>query len=126
MKTKKKKQKKYNNPYIKKSFIHGKGLFSHKRYKKNDIIFKDIFPHFKKDQNYINMFIFFDKYILNKCKFINHCKKKQNVDIVQKNDKYLLIATKNIHKDDELLGNYDMIHLKFPFIDKSDNDYVTC
>tara|TARA_Y100001970_G_C14102343_1_gene786180 strand:- start:429 stop:818 length:390 start_codon:yes stop_codon:yes gene_type:complete len=126
IKKRKGKKRKYKNPYIKKSLIHGKGLFSHKKYIKNDIIFEDVFPHFKKEQTYENMFIFFNKFILNKCKYINHCKKKQNVNIIQKNNKYLVIATKNINKDEELLSNYDIVHFKFPFIDKSKYYYVEC
>lgn len=126
MKTKKKSKRKYKNPYISNSVIHGKGIFSHKKYKKNDIIFKDVFPHFKKEQDYENMFLFFTKYILHKCKHINHCKKNKNTTIIQRDNKYILIATKNINKNKEIFLNYDELNRRFPFIKKSDKNFTKC
>tara|TARA_B100000035_G_C20929774_1_gene522493 strand:+ start:599 stop:985 length:387 start_codon:yes stop_codon:yes gene_type:complete len=120
------KKRNYKNPYIHKSKIHKKGLFSHKKFKKNEIIFKDVFPHLKNKQSFSNMFLLFDKFILHKCKYINHCKKSKNSTIIKKDNKYILITIKTIHKNKEILLDYDELHSKFSFIKGSNSEFIEC
>ena len=116
-------------PYIKKSKIHGDGLFAPKDYKKGDIIIENLFP--KKDDN-VSIFNpiekkIFDYYIINEGKFINHCSVNYNTDLVSKDHKlYQFIADKDIQKDEELFLNYDLLNKKFPFIARSKEGYQTC
>ena len=120
------KKRNYKNPYIHESKIHGKGLFSHKKFIKNEIIFKDVFPHLKNKQSFFNMFLLFNEFILHKCKYINHCKKNKNSTIIKQNNKYILIATKTIHKNKEILLDYDELKSKISFIKGSNSEFIKC
>jgi hypothetical protein len=119
----------YNKSYhIKKSDINGLGLFSKKDYKKNDIIIDDLFPY-NNERNIIKKLSKkdFDDYIIYEGKYINHCSRRYNTDIITNDNIYFkLIATKDISKDKEIIANYDLIHSKFPFIAKSKKDYIKC
>ena len=114
--------------YIKKSDINGLGLFSNKDYRKNDIIIDDLFPY-NNERNIIKKLTKkdFDDYIIYEGKYINHCSRGYNTDIITNDNIYFkLIATKDISKDKEIIANYDLIHSKFPFIAKSKKDYIKC
>jgi hypothetical protein len=111
------------NFIIKKSNIHNKGLFANKNYKKNNILIKNIFPYTTKTKNPINNF---NEVIIKEGKFINHCKKSSNTDIIFKDNKYSLVSTKEIKKNDEILCDYDKIHYKFNFISGSKKNYKSC
>ena len=114
--------------YIKKSDINGLGLFSNKDYRKNDIIIDDLFPY-NNERNIIKKLSkkYFDDYIIYEGKYINHCSRGYNTDIMTNDNIYFkLIATKDISKDKEIIANYDLIHSKFPFIAKSKKDYIKC
>jgi len=119
----------HNKSYhIKKSDINGQGLFSNKDYKKNDIIIDDLFPY-NNERNIIKKLSKkdFDDYIIYEGKYINHCSRGYNTDIMTNDNIYFkLIATKGISKDKEIIANYDLIHSKFPFIAKSKKDYIKC
>ncbi len=111
------------NFIIKKSNIHNKGLFANKNYKKNTILIKNIFPYTTKTKNPINNF---NEVIIKEGKFINHCKKSSNTDIIFKDNKYSLVSTKEIKKNDEILCDYDKINDKFNFISGSKKYYKSC
>lgn len=119
----------YNKSYhIKKSDINGLGLFSNKDYRKNDIIIDDLFPY-NNERHIIKKLTKkdFDDYIIYEGKYINHCSRGYNADIMTNDNIYFkLIATKDISKDKEIIANYDLIHSKFPFIAKSKKDYIKC
>ena len=119
----------HNKSYhIKKSDINGQGLFSNKDYKKNDIIIDDLFPY-NNERNIIKKLSKkdFDDYIINEGKYINHCSRGYNTDIMTNDNIYFkLIATKDISKDKEIIANYDLIHGNFPFIAGSKKDYIKC
>ena len=114
--------------YIKKSDINGLGLFSNKDYKKNDIIMDDLFPYNNK-RNIIKEISKkdFDDFIIYEGKYINHCSRGYNTDIITNDNIYFkLIATKDISKDKEITANYDLINRKFPFIAKSQKHFKKC
>jgi len=116
-------------PYIHESKIHGDGLFAGKNYKKGDVIYKDVFPYKGKDDILFNPVgrEKFHKYILKEGRYINHCFRNKNVNIVSNDYKsFPLIATKDIQKHEELIANYDIINKKFPFIAPSLPNYVKC
>ena len=98
---------------IKKSNIHNQGLFANKNFKKNDILIDNLFPYISKTKNPKK---YFDEVIIKEGKFINHCKNSSNTDVIFKDNKYSLISTKDINKNDEILCDYDIIHNKFNFI----------
>lgn len=108
---------------IKKSKIHNQGLFSNKNFKKNDILIENLFPYTSKTKNPKNNF---DEVIIKEGKFINHCKNLSNTDVIFKNNKYSLISTEDINKNDEILSDYDKIHKKFNFIAGSKKNYKSC
>jgi len=98
-----------------------------KNFKKNEIIFKDVFPYLKNKQNSLNMIFLFNKFVLYKCKYINHCKKNKNSTIIKKDNKYILISTKIIKKDKEILLDYNELNSKFPSIIKNENtEFIEC
>ena len=114
--------------YISKSDVDGLGLFTNKDYKKNDIIVDDLFPYINR-RNIIKKLTKkeFDDYIIYEGKYINHCSREYNVDIITNDNIYFkLIAIKDIPKDKEIVANYDLINHKFPFIAKSKKHYNKC
>ncbi|MBD23947.1 MAG: hypothetical protein CMG46_02935 [Candidatus Marinimicrobia bacterium] len=116
-------------PYIHESKIHGDGLFAGKNYKKGDIIYKDLFPYKGKDDILFNPVGWekFNRYILKEGRYINHCLRNKNVNIISKDYKsFPLIASRDIQKHEELFGNYDEINKKFPFIAPSLPNYAKC
>jgi hypothetical protein len=118
-----------NNCYIKKSSVHGLGLFSNNDYNKGDIIIDDLFPYnYKKDKllKKLDPELFY-QYIIKEGKYINHCKNNYNTDVITDDYiNYKLIATKEINKDDELLSNYDKIHNNYNFIAGSKKTFNQC
>ncbi len=116
-------------PYIKKSNVHGDGLFSPQDYKNGDVIISNIFPNKDEDTILFNPIEkeVFQNFISNEAKYINHCSINYNTDVTSKDHKiYKLIANQNINKGDELTTNYDNINKKFPFISSSKEGYKTC
>lgn len=116
-------------PYVSSSKIDGQGLFAGKNYKKNEIIFENIFPY--KD---VSLMLFnpitkdkFQSYILHEAKYINHCSRNKNIDIVSTDYRvFKLIATRDIKKNEELFGNYNLLNKHFPFIAPARPNYVEC
>ena len=108
---------------IKKSNIHNQGLFANKNFKKNDILIDNLFHYISKTKNPKKNF---DEEIIKEVKFINHCKNSSNTDVIFKDNKYSLISTKDINKNDEILCDYDIIHNKFNFIAGSKKNYKSC
>ena len=69
----------------------------------------------------------FQEYINIDGKYINHCNKNYNIDVISKDNKiYKIIALKNIKEGDELIANYNKIHKKFPFISPAEKNYYNC
>mgnify|MGYP001182841524 CR=1 FL=1 len=115
--------------YISHSKIHGNGLFASKNYKKGDILIDDLFKNKPKNEKLYNPISYdkFQKYINIEGRYINHCNKQINSEVVSKDKKlYKLIATKNIKKDDEITADYNKINKKFQFIAKEEKNYVQC
>ena len=101
--------------FIKKSNIHGNGVFSYINLKENIIL----------DEVIIFKFGFFP-YIVNDIgKTINHCDKKYNTKLVysKKKNCYLLKTICSIKKNKEILMNYN----DTPFyIEKPEQNYKKC
>jgi len=100
------------NIIVKKSKIHGRGVFANKDFKKNEIVIKWDISHLisrnefenlkSKDKRYVSYFKN-GKYILHKApeKYVNHScnantKTKNNADV----------ALRNIKKGEEITANY--------------------
>tara|TARA_B100000524_G_C23504953_1_gene318409 strand:- start:136 stop:681 length:546 start_codon:yes stop_codon:yes gene_type:complete len=95
----------YNNPNInnikiKKSKIHGNGIFMKKNILKDKVLFTAII----------------DKNVTFLAKFINH-NKKGNTTLLKKKNKYLIITNKNINSGEEITIDYD----KTPYFIKKSN-----
>jgi hypothetical protein len=115
--------------YISHSKIEGNGLFASKDFKKGSIIIYDLFKNKPKDEKLYDPISTekFQKYINVEGRYINHCNKKINSKVVSKDNKlYQLKATKNIKKNEEITANYNQINKKYPFIAKSETNYVKC
>lgn len=116
-------------PYISSSKIHGKGLFAGKNYKKNEIIFENLFPY--KDGS---LMLFnpitkdkFSGYILNEGKYINHCSRNRNINIISTDYRiFKVVAARDIKKNEELFGDYNLINKHFPFIAPARPNYIEC
>ena len=67
------------------------------------------------------------KSIINEGKYVNHCNKSYNSNILT-NDfhTFPLIATKNIKKNTEIIANYNHIHKHIPFIAGSKKHFLKC
>ena len=115
--------------FIKRSNINGNGLFASKNYKIGDIILDNIFPNKPNEQILFNPISLndFNQYISKEGLHVNHCSNKFN-SVMHTEDykKYILVATSDISRGQEITANYDMIHKKFPFIDGSKHNFVTC
>ena len=114
---------------IKPSKIHNQGLFANTDFKKGDVIIPNIFPNKPKNMIFYDdiSHTLFNSSIINEGKYINHCSKNYNSNIVT-NDYHMfpLIATKNIKKNTEITANYNHIHKRFPFIADSKKHYKKC
>jgi len=120
--------KKYTT-YIDRSSINGEGLFANTRFKKNDIILENIFPHKPSNIKLYNPIskYSFDRYISVEGTKINHCNNDTNSDVITDDYKtYRLVATKFIENGDEIKCNYDIIHKKYPFIASSKPFFKKC
>jgi len=116
-------------PFISSSKIQGKGLFAGKNYKKNEIIFENIFPYKDKSVMLFNPITKekFQSYILNEGRFINHCSLNKNVDIISSDYRtFKLVVTRDVKKHEELFADYNLIHKHFPFIAPALPNYVSC
>jgi hypothetical protein len=114
---------------IQPSHIHNQGLFANTYFKKGDIIIPNLFPmkpeHIEfYDDVSLDMF---SKSIINEGKYVNHCNKSYNSNILT-NDfhTFPLIATKNIKKNTEITANYNHIHKHIPFIAGSKKHFKKC
>ena len=59
----------------------------------------------------------FSSYILNEGKYINHCSRNRNVNIISTDYRvFKLVATRDIKKNEELFADYNLINKHFPFI----------
>jgi hypothetical protein len=114
-----------NNLIIKRSNIHGKGLFTNKDLKKNDIIILDVWPYGNKKNMYPHYKKFFHD-MIHEVKYLNHCNIKSNSDINFIDNKYILTANKDIKSDNEILIDYDKLHKKYSFIGFSQPNYKKC
>ena len=120
---------KNNILYISNSNINGKGLFTSKDFNKNDIIIKNLFKNKPINERLYEPISYskFQEYINIDGKYINHCNKNYNIDVISKDNKiYKIIALKNIKEADELIANYNKIHKKFPFISPAEKNYYNC
>tara|TARA_B110000495_G_C22502059_1_gene308015 strand:+ start:33 stop:458 length:426 start_codon:yes stop_codon:yes gene_type:complete len=116
-------------PYISRSKIHGKGLFAGKSYKKNDVIYENIFPYKNNSTMLFNPISkeSFDKYIINEGHYINHCSLNKNTDIISPDYKiFKVIASRDINKHEELYLDYNLLNKHFPFIAPAMPNYVGC
>ena len=87
---------------VKKSTIHGLGVFANKNIEKNEIIHCAIKLLDHPDKNGNTYKITNDFGVL-----INHSSLKDNTELIKLKDGYYLIATKYIPKNTEILVNYD-------------------
>jgi len=114
---------------IKPSKIHNQGLFANTDFKKGDVIIPNIFPNKPKNMIFYDdiSHTLFNSSIINEGKYVNHCSKNYNSNIVT-NDYHMfpLIATKNIKKNTEITANYNNIHRRIPFIAGSKKHYKKC
>ena len=116
-------------PYVSKSKIQGQGLFAGKNYKKNEVIFENIFPYKDSSTMLFNPITNekFSSYILKEALYINHCSLNKNINILSDDYRvFRVIATKNIAKHDELFADYNLVHKHFPFIAPALPNYVSC
>ena len=111
-----------NNLFIKESSVHGKGLFTNKDIKKNEIILLDVWPYGNKKDLKNDFF----NEIVHEIKYLNHCKKNSNCEINLINNKYLLVANKDIKSNNEILIDYDKLNKKYNFIGGSKPYYKKC
>ena len=116
-------------PYVYNSKVHGKGLFTGKNYKQNEVIFENIFPH---KENSVMLFNPIEKsklhtYILNECKYMNHCSLNNNTIIISEDYKiFKLVAKRDIQKNEELYNDYNATNKHFPFMTSALPTYVNC
>jgi len=122
-------KEKYSYPklQIKASGIHGDGVFADRIYNTGDVILEDIFPNTPPGFDLYKMSEKeFNKYLSLHGKKINHCGKNFNSDLVKRDKKYKLVATKNIKKDDEVTANYNRVNKNYPFIAAADKKFASC
>jgi len=116
-------------PYISKSKIQGQGLFAGKNYKKNEVIFENLFPYKDSSTMLFNPITTetFNSYILNEGHYINHCSLNKNIHILSDDYRVIrVIAKTDIKKHDELFADYNLVHKHFPFIAPALPNYVSC
>ena len=116
-------------PYISKSKVHGQGLFTGKNYKKNDVIFENLFPYKENSALLFNPITTdkFKSYILNDGLYINHCSANRNIDILSDDYRvFRVIAKRDISKHEELYADYNLVNKHFPFIAPARPNYLAC
>lgn len=113
---------------VKKSPINGVGLFTNKHIKNGTVILHNIFRNSDPDvlrrlyggkytqENYFKPYL----------AYVNHCSSSSNCEIVKEGDIYNLVSIKDIPKDGELLGNYDITNSKFNWIAPSKSNFTKC
>ena len=115
--------------FIGKSVIHGNGVFANRDFEKGEIILHDIFPHKPKGVRfYDNVSLdMFNKSLSIEGKYINHCSKNYNADVISDDYQiYKLISTKKIKEGTEITANYNRVNRNYPFIGRSGVKYVSC
>ena len=120
---------KSHSTFIGKSAIHGNGIFAYRDFEKGEIILHDIFPHKPKGTRfYDNVSLdMFNKSLSIEGKYINHCSKNFNSDLVSDDyQTFKLIAIKNIKEGSEITSDYNRVHLHFPFISKPGKQFISC
>ena len=116
-------------PYLSTSKIHGKGLFAGKKYKKNEIIYENLFPYKDGQTMLFNPITKnkFQSYILEEGKYINHCGRNKNINIISTDYRiFKVVAARDIKKNEELFADYNLVHKHFPFISPSRPNFVEC
>jgi SET domain-containing protein len=99
---------------IKKSNIHGNGVFANRRIKLGELIEVAIFIKPGKPTKNSNAIpSFYYKITPYFASFLNHSKTKDNMELVLINDKYYAIANKNIPTGTEITVNYDGATIPF-------------
>jgi len=119
---KKNKSESFSYLQIKPSHINGEGVFTTRKYKKDEIILSDIFPGAPTGVDPSKGW----KYLSKFGKKFNHCSKNFNIDLQLINGRYGIVAIANIDEGDELVANYDRVHSKFPFISGSEKTFKKC
>lgn len=107
---------------IKPSKIHGKGVFSKKEYKKEDVLIKNLFPFKHPDRILIHTEDVpdFHEIIILEGKYLNHCSKNYNSLLFTDDYKiFRLEAIKDIKIGEEIITNYDVVNKHIPFIANS-------
>jgi len=96
-------------PYIiKKSTIHGNGVFANRHIKRGELIEVAIFIKPDKSKKMANArSSFYYKITPHFGSLLNHSKTKDNMELVLINNKYYAIANKNIPTGTEITVNYD-------------------
>tara|TARA_B100001123_G_scaffold89128_1_gene102453 strand:- start:46 stop:498 length:453 start_codon:yes stop_codon:yes gene_type:complete len=115
--------------FIGKSPIHGNGVFADRDFEKGEIILHDIFPNKPKGVRfYDNVSLdMFNKSLSIEGKYINHCSKNYNADVISDDYQiYKLISTKKIKEGTEITANYNRVNRNYPFIGRSGVKYVSC
>jgi len=117
-----------NSLEVKKSNINGKGVFAKKNFQPGDVVFSDLFKNRPRGTVIKNTLPeeLFDKYIVPRGKFVNHCSVNFNTITDKKNNAHRLIAVKHIKVGDEITNNYDHTNEKFPFIEHSFPGWAKC
>ena len=115
--------------FIGTSVIHGNGIFANRDFEKGEIILHDIFPHKPKGVRfYDNVSLdMFNKSLSIEGKYINHCSKNFNSDLVSDDHQtFKLIAIKKIKEGSEITADYNRVHLNYPFIRKPGKHFISC
>jgi hypothetical protein len=115
-----------SNFEIRESGIHGKGVFTNHAIGKGETLF-NAFPgmHPSRRNDPVSVAAFkrmASVYI----PYINHCKRKRNVKLVDSNDKINLISVRDIASGEEVVADYDSANHDFPFIAPVGENYVEC
>lgn len=114
---------------IRPSGVHGKGVFTTRAIAKGETLF-NAFPGKHPSvvlRAPIRSVDYYNKIASPYTLYINHCKRKCNVELDSSDYKTInLIAVRDIAAGEELLADYDATHRRFPFIAAAGRDYIEC